>query len=106
MKAITSILFCLIFLQIQAQTTQNIKGTVLDKDTQQPLIGATVEVTDLEITKGTVTDIDGKFVIENVPTGRHDIQASYLGYDPTVVCLLYTSPSPRDGLLSRMPSSA
>ena len=24
----------------------------------------------------------------------------------TNVCLLYTSPSPRDGLLSRMPSSA
>ena len=23
-----------------------------------------------------------------------------------IVCLLYTSPSPRDGLLSRMPSSA
>ena len=32
-------------------------------------------------------------------------------FDPTflsndVSCLLYTSPSPRDGLLSRMPSSA
>ena len=26
--------------------------------------------------------------------------------EPTVGCLLYTSPSPRDGLLSRMPSSA
>ena len=26
--------------------------------------------------------------------------------DPTYACLLYTSPSPRDGLLSRMPSSA
>ena len=25
---------------------------------------------------------------------------------PRYVCLLYTSPSPRDGLLSRMPSSA
>ena len=24
----------------------------------------------------------------------------------TIACLLYTSPSPRDGLLSRMPSSA
>ena len=24
----------------------------------------------------------------------------------TCICLLYTSPSPRDGLLSRMPSSA
>ena len=27
-------------------------------------------------------------------------------YDWRKVCLLYTSPSPRDGLLSRMPSSA
>ena len=25
---------------------------------------------------------------------------------PFLICLLYTSPSPRDGLLSRMPSSA
>ena len=25
---------------------------------------------------------------------------------PYTICLLYTSPSPRDGLLSRMPSSA
>ena len=31
-----------------------------------------------------------------------------LGYliGPSIDCLLYTSPSPRDGLLSRMPSSA
>ena len=28
------------------------------------------------------------------------------GADDYMVCLLYTSPSPRDGLLSRMPSSA
>ena len=27
-------------------------------------------------------------------------------YGETRICLLYTSPSPRDGLLSRMPSSA
>ena len=27
-------------------------------------------------------------------------------YDEIWACLLYTSPSPRDGLLSRMPSSA
>ena len=30
----------------------------------------------------------------------------YAGYDELYSCLLYTSPSPRDGLLSRMPSSA
>ena len=37
-------------------------------------------------------------------------QARHEGYRQTSVrawlCLLYTSPSPRDGLLSRMPSSA
>ena len=30
----------------------------------------------------------------------------YIYQDKTGTCLLYTSPSPRDGLLSRMPSSA
>ena len=29
-----------------------------------------------------------------------------IGNEMYVICLLYTSPSPRDGLLSRMPSSA
>ena len=42
-------------------------------------------------------------VFRNVPSGlgsrRRDFQV-------TRSCLLYTSPSPRDGLLSRMPSSA
>ena len=31
---------------------------------------------------------------------------SLLSFEGIDVCLLYTSPSPRDGLLSRMPSSA
>ena len=30
----------------------------------------------------------------------------YKSVDGKMNCLLYTSPSPRDGLLSRMPSSA
>ena len=32
-----------------------------------------------------------------------NINVTYTSY---IICLLYTSPSPRDGLLSRMPSSA
>ena len=47
-------------------------------------------------------------------TGHLRIVEKLLGYDIqgagitafTAICLLYTSPSPRDGLLSRMPSSA
>ena len=33
-------------------------------------------------------------------------QPSVVEVGKTKICLLYTSPSPRDGLLSRMPSSA
>ena len=33
-----------------------------------------------------------------------EVRTEYPGLSPN--CLLYTSPSPRDGLLSRMPSSA
>ena len=38
------------------------------------------------------------FVVEEKEKG--------ISFTHPVVCLLYTSPSPRDGLLSRMPSSA
>ena len=37
---------------------------------------------------------------------RADAESDTAGYGQFWVCLLYTSPSPRDGLLSRMPSSA
>ena len=45
-------------------------------------------------------------------TGTHDNKTLMAWFDELDkdkkkdVCLLYTSPSPRDGLLSRMPSSA
>ena len=42
---------------------------------------------------------------------KSDLRITWLGHSSMLVeidgaCLLYTSPSPRDGLLSRMPSSA
>ena len=61
-------------------TTQSIRGTVLDKDTRQPLIGATVIVADLGPFTGAITDYDGTFIIEKVPVGRHSIECSYIGY--------------------------
>ena len=38
--------------------------------------------------------------------GKDQISWQHQNYNSPVTCLLYTSPSPRDGLLSRMPSSA
>ena len=45
------------------------------------------------------SDVGGYRVSDVTITAAFDVNR-------TKVCLLYTSPSPRDGLLSRMPSSA
>ena len=38
---------------------------------------------------------------------RENLEKAFEGYDPpSITCLLYTSPSPRDRQKSRMPSSA
>ena len=44
--------------------------------------------------------------METNPMIRYQKQAADQVKAPYISCLLYTSPSPRDGLLSRMPSSA
>ena len=64
-----------------------------------------------------VRDIEhGEFLIKNLflsfdpaQRGWMEDRKSYVppvGIGEVMSCLLYTSPSPRDGLLSRMPSSA
>ena len=54
--------------------------------------------------RNSLTHIEGQMT-----PARRKIRAALLIFTFNVlfgICLLYTSPSPRDGLLSRMPSSA
>ena len=83
--ALFTFVLLLITVAANAQTTlsQTIKGTVLDKDSEMPLIGANVIITSTTELMGTSTDINGNFRIENVPIGRHSIQITYLGYEPS-----------------------
>ena len=43
---------------------------------------------------------------ENTVLQNHGVNVQLIADAVGISCLLYTSPSPRDGLLSRMPSSA
>ncbi len=63
--------------------TQVVRGFVVDAASGYPVAYATVNLVDKpEI--GSVTDSLGRFVIKNVPIGRHNIQASFVGYEPTI----------------------
>ncbi|MFN5886244.1 MAG: carboxypeptidase-like regulatory domain-containing protein, partial [Bacteroidota bacterium] len=67
---------------ISAQNgTQTVRGRIVDQESKQPLFGATVFI-QLEATKlGSVTDADGYFKIQDVPFGRRNLQATYVGYE-------------------------
>ena len=70
---------CLIsIIQVLAGSTGKISGQVTDKATGEVLPGVNVAVGGTSL--GSATDVDGKFVILNVPPGRHTITASLVGY--------------------------
>ena len=60
-----------------AQSPQTIKGTVLDKNTHEPMIGVSVLVQGTS--NGTVTDFDGHFTLSGVKASA-TIQFSFIGY--------------------------
>jgi hypothetical protein len=58
--------------------TGTISGIVKDIDSKRPIIGANVIL--LGTTQGTVTDVDGKFIIQNVSVNVYSLRASIVGY--------------------------
>ncbi|WP_109298928.1 TonB-dependent receptor [Aquimarina sp. AU474] len=80
MKKIVLVVFVLIASISNAQTGI-IKGLVIDKQSEIPLVGATVELINEKQTNGVITDIDGYFKLENVSLGRQVIRISYIGFE-------------------------
>ncbi len=88
MKRITllALMLCTVVYSISAQTlTQTVKGQITDEQSGSPIIGATVMVANFDPPKGTITDVNGFYRIENVPIGRQTIQISYLGFKPVTI---------------------
>ena len=61
--------------------TQTVRGRIVDKETQTPLPGATVQLLgDSAGTTGTATDADGYYRLDKVNVGRRTLRFSYIGY--------------------------
>lgn len=60
------------------KNTQNIRGIVIDKLSQTPLSGVSVQITALK--RGTYTDSLGRYTISNIPPDRYQVDISYVGY--------------------------
>ncbi|HMI05694.1 MAG TPA: TonB-dependent receptor [Pedobacter sp.] len=76
-KAIITALFVIIGSAVFAQTGR-ISGKVSDKKSGETLIGVTVKIAGT--TKGMATDVDGKYSLTGLTTGKYTLVFQYVGY--------------------------
>lgn len=83
----TVLVFFLVFYTIQvfAQPTQTIRGTVIDDASNAPIGFATVILLETSPNLGATTDTSGNFTISNVPVGRYDLKVTFIGYEPAMI---------------------
>jgi len=66
-----------IFAQ-SGRVTGKIDGIISDQDNGEPLIGVNIILANSNI--GATTDVDGYYLILNVPAGTYTVEYSYVGY--------------------------
>lgn len=76
---------CLSSVLFAQQFSQNVRGEVIDQFTQTPLPGASIVILGSNPIKGSTSDGNGKFVLNNVSIGRVSVQVSFIGYETIVI---------------------
>lgn len=79
-KLILFILFLTGYSAVFSQSTGTLIATVRDRNTQELLPGAIIELPALNI--GVGTDENGKASLDGIPVGNHNIVVTYIGYKP------------------------
>ncbi|MCC6371784.1 MAG: TonB-dependent receptor [Bacteroidia bacterium] len=77
---LTAIYFLALGLNLNAQITQTLRGTVLDKVSQTPIPGAVIQLLSSNPANTSLSDGDGKFKLSDVAVGKHTLKVTYLGY--------------------------
>lgn len=75
---------------VAAQTKFAVSGTVIEKETNEAIASATVQVLSLpdsSFVAGAATDMSGKFTMQNVKKGRYALKISFIGYQNKAVTL-------------------
>ena len=78
------IFFLILFLTLSVMTAMagTIKGTITDKQTREPLTGATVQIAGT--TQGAIADMDGNYSLD-VKDGTYTLYIKYVGYKDIVL---------------------
>ena len=77
-RIVTVLIVALLFSNLIASTTGKIVGKIIDTASEETLIGVNVYLEGTSL--GATTDLDGYYVILNVPPGNYTLVADYIGY--------------------------
>ncbi len=78
----TAFLLALVFCYMQAANAGIVKGTVKDKQDNEPLTGATIFAEENQ--RGATADMDGAYSLE-LPAGTYTLTIRYIGYQNIVM---------------------
>lgn len=59
--------------------SSSLTATIIDRESAEPLIGATLYISQLDL--GVVTDIDGVATAADIPSGTYQLEISFIGYE-------------------------
>jgi len=79
-KKLLSLIFLVCVTGSVYAQSGSITGMVTDATTGESLPGVTILLE--EISRGTATNIDGEYTINNVPAGTYTLKASFVGFTP------------------------
>ena len=85
------VIFILSFHITIAQNLQTIKGTISDKQSQQTILGATIQILESNPLKITKSDVNGNYKISDVAPGRYTLRISYSGYKEATISNIIVS---------------
>ena len=97
------VLFIILIYPLSAQnlSNKNIRATLTGKitvaTTNAPLQGASIFISDLK--RGTITDVNGNYVLSNLPLGSYLIEAGFSGYKNVLKTIVLTQNTTLDFVL-------
>ena len=73
----------LISSYLVSQNNNSLSGKIYDKKTGEELIGATVLLTNTQL--GASADVDGKYLVKQIPEGIYSVRISFIGYETKII---------------------
>lgn len=69
------------------EDTGKLQGSVKDEN-GEPLVGVSIRL--LDTSYGVISDVNGKFVLEDIPVGTYKLEISYLGFEKVLTTITIT----------------